>query len=151
MVSTFNARNDLFNELVQLAIGSIEKYSWRAAWLLCSCMNAGDVRVQKYTADIIQVIPHRKDGHQRELLHVLNKLGVNEDTEGQLFDLCLSLWEQINKKPSVRYTAFRIILDIVKKYPEMSKEISFLMQPQYLETLSPGIKRAALMRYEEVV
>ncbi len=151
MVSVMSGRDDLFDGLVQLAIDDIQTYSWRAAWLLCSIMHPGDERVQKYTNKIIQAIPHRKDGHQRELLHLVMKLRVDEGTEGQLFDLCISLWEQINKKPSVRYTAFRIILDIIQKYPEMTHEISFLTQPQYLETLSPGIKRAVVMRYEETV
>jgi len=150
MVSIFSDRPELLNELLELALGNEARYSWRAAWLLNSCIQPHDERIQKCISKIMHVLPGKKDGHQRELLNMLMKLKIDEDTEGELFDLCISLWEQIHKSPSVRYTAFRIILSIIQKYPEMAQEISFLMQPQYLETLSPGIKRAVLMRYEEV-
>ncbi|MCA4900327.1 MAG: hypothetical protein ACK514_02495 [Bacteroidota bacterium] len=37
-----------FTELIKLAIADKQPYSWRAAWLLWSCMDKNDKRVRKY-------------------------------------------------------------------------------------------------------
>ena len=50
----------------------------------------------------------------------------------------------INKSPSVRVNAFKFIVEIAKKHPELIKEISFLTQDHYLDSLSPGAKHSVL-------
>ena len=43
-------------ELIELAISDKQPYSWRPAWLLWSCMDENDQRVQKHIPDIIHSI-----------------------------------------------------------------------------------------------
>ena len=76
---------------------------------------------------------------------------ISEKYEGEIFDICMNLWEQISKNPSVRMTAFKFILKISKKHPELLEEISFLTQEQYLESLSPGVKRSIEKMMEKVI
>ena len=59
------------------------------------------------------------------------------------------IWEKINKKPSVRLTAFKIIVKIAKKHPDLSHEITFLAQNQYLDSLSPAAKKSILKMIKE--
>jgi len=54
----------------------------------------------------------------------------------------MDLWEQLDKTPSIRMTAFKFIIQMAKKYPELSEEISIITQNHYLETLSPGIRHS---------
>lgn len=54
----------------------------------------------------------------------------------------MEIWEQVGKIPSVRIFAFRLIVRIARKYPELKNEIAFLTQPHYTETLSPGIRNS---------
>jgi len=75
---------------------------------------------------------------------------LNEENEGFLFNLCVSIWEKTGKVPSVRYTAFKFILKVIKNYPELSREIDFYIQDQYLDSLSPGVKRAILRMANEL-
>ena len=63
---------------------------------------------------------------------------------------CASVWEKINKKPSVRLTAFKIILKIAKKHPDLSHEIIFLTQNQYMDSLSPVVKRSVSRMIKEI-
>ena len=58
-----------------------------------------------------------------------------------LFDTCLSIWSSIGKSPSVRILAFKQLVTIITKYPELVDELSHVMDDEYAETLSPGIKR----------
>jgi urate oxidase len=67
---------------------------------------------------------------------------LNENYEGRIFDICIKVWGQKHKAPSVRMTAFKYIVKIVKKHPELTDEITFLTQEHYLESLSPGVKNS---------
>lgn len=142
MISYMNTHPEDFEEAVKLAIADKQPYSWRAAWLLWSCMEENDQRIQKYIKEIINSLKSKNDGHQRELLKILLQMELNQKFEGLVFNICLDVWEQINKNPSVRFTALKFIIKIVKKHPELSKEITFLTQDQYLESLSPGVKKS---------
>lgn len=140
MIDFMNTHPEAYQEAINLAISDKQPYSWRAAWLLWSCMEENDQRIQGHIKDIINAIDTKKDGHQRELIKILLIMELNEEQEGYLFSLCVNLWQKINKTPSIRYTAFKGILKIIKKYPELHNEINFLTENQYMETLSPGVK-----------
>ena len=133
-----------FEELVQLALDDKQPYSWRAAWLLWSCVEENDRRIKSHIRSIISSLKGKNDGHQRELIKILYLMDLDENHEGILFDHCISIWEKINKQPSVRFNAFKMIVKISRKYPELSQEIGFLLQDHYLETLSPGVRRGLL-------
>ena len=142
MIIFLNSHPEYFTEALELAIGSKQPYSWRAAWLLWSCMEENDSRVRAYIPKIIAAIPEKKDGHQRELLKLLHFLDLDDEQEGRVFDLSMTIWESLNKSPSIRGYAFMFILKVVEKYPELQAEFDFITQDQYLETLSPGIKHS---------
>jgi len=131
-----------FEEAIHLAVIDKPPYSWRAAWLLWSCMEKNDRRVQPYVNTIIDILPLRTDNLQRELFKILFNMELNEESEGRLFHLCLVEWEQIHKKPSVRLNAFQLIIKIARKYPELSNEIELLTQEQYTDSLSPGVRHS---------
>lgn len=151
MVAYMDAHKDDVGVLFDMALGNKQTFSWRAAWLLFNCMEEGDSRLQKHVKEIIEVIEEKKEGHQRELLKILQKLHIDEDNEGQLFDICITIWEDIGKRPSVRFQALKIILKIAQKHPALINEISFLTQEHYLETLSPGIKRVCRQSLEKLL
>ena len=142
MISFMHAHPEYFNEAVELAISNKQLYSWRAAWLLWSCMKENDRRIHPYIKKIINSLTNKDDGHQRELLKILLQMELDEKYEGYLFNFCMDTWENITKKPSVRFTAFKFILKIAKKHPDLSKEITFLIQDHYMESLSPGVKHS---------
>ncbi len=144
MIAFLTSHPEYFHEGMELAISDSQPYAWRAAWLLFDCMEENDARVKKYIEKILRVIPDRADGHQRELLKILLRMELREEHEARLFDNCMSMWEDIGKSPSVRYTAFRCIAKLAKKYPELSNEIRGLTQDRYLDTLSPGVKRSIM-------
>ena len=150
MISFMDSHPEYFEEAIELAISNKQPYSWRAAWLLWSCMEENDKRIQGYIKNIINTITTKKDGHQRELLKILLQMELNEEQEGYLFNVCMTVWEKINKKPSVRFTAFKFIIKIAKKHPDLSNEIAFFTQNQYLDSLSPGIKRSLSIMIKEL-
>lgn len=139
-----------FDEAVKLALSDKQPYSWRAAWLLWSCIKPNDLRINKHIKKIIGALSKKEDGHQRELLKILFLADLNEVHEGYIFDTCMNIWEQVNKRPSVRHTAFRFIVKIGKKHPELKDEILHLTKNHFMDTLSPGVKRSVYKLAEEL-
>lgn len=144
MISYIAAHPGMFDEMVELATSDKQPFSWKAAWLLHNCIEENDRRLQKHTISIINSIPSKEDGHQRELLITISKMKLTEEEEGPLFSICADIWETVQKKPSVRFNALKIIISLAKKYPGLMNEISFLTEDQYLATLPPVIRKAAL-------
>jgi len=149
MIEYLSSHPGDMEEAIRLALGDKQPFSWRAAWLLWSCMAENDPLVRPYVSEMIRVLPAKMDGHQRELLKILSMMDIPEELEGLLFDHCVKLWEGIQKRPSIRYTAFCTMLKLIKKYPDLAHEMAFYSQDFYLETLSPGIKNAIRRMIQE--
>ncbi len=134
---------ELFNEAIGLAISEKQPFSWRAAWLISNSMEINDSKIKPHYPKIVKCLMGKSSGHQRELLKILEKLDSDEESEGYLFDFCLNLWEQLDKQPSVRFSALKFIIKMAEKYPDLKKELDFITQKQYIESLSKGIKCSA--------
>lgn len=131
-----------FDKVISLALSDKQPFAWRAAWLLCNCMEDNDKRLQPYIGKLISVLMNRKDGHQSSLLKILYGMELEEEHEALLFNCCVTLWENINKIPSVRLYALKTIVKMAEKYPDLSSEIISLVQDCYLESLSPGVRHS---------
>ena len=148
MISFIENHPGFFEEAIELAVSDKQPYAWRAAWLLSSCMEENDKRIQKYIKRILDTLKNKNDSHQRELLKILLKMELNEEYESILFDHCMGIWEQINKPPALRVNALKYIIRIAGKHPGLAKEITFLTEDHYLASLSPGARNSVskLMR-----
>ena len=140
--SIISREENPFNELMELALQNHAPASWRATFICHHKTSSNDPLLEPYIERIVSAIPSKKDGHQRELLRLLLKMDITEELEGKLSDICVTIWEAVEKSSSARILAFRVIAQITAKYPEMKNEMEFLTQSQYTETLSPGIKRS---------
>ncbi len=142
MISYMKTHEEAFDEAVALAISDKQPFSWRAAWLLWSCMEENDRRIKKHIKRIVHYIPLARDNQKRELLKILLCMQLNDKQSIFLFDKCMELWKDITKDPSVRYTALKMILKISDKYPELYNEFALTLQDHFIDTLSPGIKKS---------
>ena len=142
MISYMKSHPRDFEEAIRLAIADKQPYSWRAAWLLWSCMDKNDPRIQRNIEKIIDAIPSKGDEQARELLIILQQMDLKDEYEGRIFDICINIWQKTGKRPSLRYNAFKLMVKIIKKHPELSQEIIFLTEPHYTDSLSDGVKRS---------
>ena len=74
MIAYINSHPEDFDEAIQLAIADKQPYSWRASWLLWSCMNYNDQRIRSYVDQIINTLPTKGDDQKRELLLILQRM-----------------------------------------------------------------------------
>lgn len=144
MVAFLKAHPVCWEEAIKLAVSNKQPYSWRAAWLLWSCIEKNDTRIQPHIQSLIEGLTNKKDGHQREILKILLLMELSEEQESTLFDFCIQLWKDIQKKSSIRHIAFRFLQNMVEKYPELKHELEFYSDKIYLESLSPGIRQSII-------
>lgn len=136
--------------MIQLSIEHTPT-AWRAAWLLGHTMHTNDLRVQKSIDKLIKTLASAKEGHQRQLIIILLKMKLNETQEGNLFDTCLNIWENIKLIPSTRVTALKFIFSIAEKFPELKSELKLWTQDMYLDSLSPGIKNSVINQVKSIL
>ncbi len=142
MVEQMQNHPEYYPEAIRLALGDKQPYSWRSAFLLIGSIQKNDARIKPFIDQFIDVLPEKKDGHQRDILNILNKMDLNEAQEGYVLDRCISLWESTSKKPSVRFVAFKMMIKMAEKYPELANEIKYLTEEHYMEPLTPGARRS---------
>lgn len=148
MISYMKSLPEDFEEAIQLSVADKQPYSWRAAWLLWSCMEKNDQRVRRYIEEIIDSIPTKSENQLRELLIILQRMELNAHSEGKLFDICINIWKNTGKKPSVRYNAFKLMIKIVKNHPDLYKEFEFLTESHDMDSLSDTVKKSiSKMKY----
>jgi len=144
IVAALEKNPELFSRLIDISVSGKQSLAWRAPWVISGLMQDNDLRIKPRLKALIDAIDGKKDGYQRELLKIIYKMDIPEELEGALFDKCSNIWEVTKKSSSVRIMAFRIMIGIAKKYPELKNDLLFFTQQHYTETLSPGIKKSLL-------
>jgi hypothetical protein len=146
-VSLFvNQGEEHVRKMVDIAVSDSKDISWRTAWLLGRSINTSDNPIQKFHLKIIKGIRGKDSGHQRELIKLVIDKNLSNEEEGRLFETCIEIWKDIHKKPGTRSYAFQFIYKVVNKYQELQNELQGLFESQYLETLSPAIRKTILMK-----
>ena len=135
---------ELFDEALALASGKEIHMAWNALWLIGNAMHENDLRLVNHIDELIGLLEIDHNGFQREILKILLRMKLDDDQEGNLYDKCIQIWKNIHKQSSVRSFAFRYLIKVLNKYPELKPEIDFLTSDEYLEPLSPGIKKSLL-------
>lgn len=150
MIEFMKSHPEYFPELIAYSLSDNEKYAWRASWLLWSCIEPNDKRLRKYVNKIVECLPTKKDNQQRELLILLQKMDIESSLDAQLIDICIRIWKKKQKSASLRYNAFKLLIQIARNYPELSKEIQLLTEPHYIAELSATAQKAVLKLTKEL-
>jgi len=148
MIAYFKANPGYFEHLIEASLSVDYNKAWRCAMLIGHIARINDSRLQSHVDSFINTLMQIKiDGHQRQILVILDKMKLIEDQEGKLFNYCLTNWENISKIPSTRIRAFWMMEKIAENYPELKKELKYFVTAYYTETLSSGIKHIVLKKY----
>jgi hypothetical protein len=142
MIAYMQAHPEAYEEAIALAVTDKQPFSWRAAWLLWSCMDENDTRLRRHIRRIIAAISTKNDGQQRELIKILHRMTLSARDEGAAFDLCLTVWERIDVQPSVRVNALKLLVKIARRHPDLSREIRLLAQDRYIDSFSRPVRKS---------
>ena len=142
MINYLKSHPEAFDKTVQLALSDKQPFSWRAAWLLWSCIKVNDPRLWKYQKKIIDILSERNDDQVRELFIILQRMKIDKENEGKLFDICANTWKNTIKKSSVRFNAFKLMVKIAQNHPDLNSEIIQLTDSRYMDSLSVNVQQS---------
>lgn len=131
-----------FEEALLVVLDNRHPFAWRAAWLLYELMEEKDKRIRRKVPQLIRLLPEMNHSLQREVLKILFRTEITEEEEGPLFNHCSAIWKNLKKQAAARYYAYRMLLIIAGRHPELLFEVKALAIPEYVETLSPGIRKS---------
>lgn len=140
IVSKIAADQVLWEACLVAAGKTSQPLGWRCAWVVYHLRKAKAAEIKPYLDVYLETLIHLHSGHQRELLKVFQAFELSEKQEVQLFDLCLGIWQKVDQIASVRIQAFKMLIRIAQKYPELKEELVFLNEPHLVAPLSPGIQ-----------
>ena len=120
---------------------------WRATWMLRQVLAKNDPRLKNHISAVLERFPNFNESQKREWIKLLEHQETSDDEEGILYDLCMLEWKNIHNHPALRASAILVVFKILKKYPELANELNHLMSSDYLESLSPGIKRVIIKNW----
>ena len=148
MVDYIKTHPEVLPRVLVLAASDKVPAGWRACWMLNHYLGNDDPRARPYISNLIAAIPGKIDGHQRELIKLISKMKLYDEQEGAMFDQCMNVWESVKKIPSTRLMAFRFIMSVLQKYPELINEVNYIAQDHYLDSLSPAIRKSVSRQLE---
>lgn len=149
ILDKIRSEKENFNLLLKWGQLSEQPLAWRSVWLLRQILERNDPRLKSSISEIISLFSSFNDSQKREWLKVLESQNLNADDEGVLFDLCVNEWKKISNHAALRASATRIIFSVLKKHPELKEELSYLMTHDYVEALSPGIRKGVLKSWAD--
>ncbi|MDR1859792.1 MAG: hypothetical protein LBR06_02570 [Bacteroidales bacterium] len=142
MIAYVHNNPGCINNIIMLALSDSASAAWRAAWLLESVMADNDRKVRPHVPRMIGMLPNVGESQKRLFLMILQRMEIDGVDESRLFDICTTIWEDLRSASGVRCYAFKILLKIARKYPDLINEIRLLTEQRYMETLSPGIRHS---------
>ncbi|MEM7296884.1 MAG: hypothetical protein AAF391_01295 [Bacteroidota bacterium] len=136
--------------LLQWSIVTDQPLGWRSVWLLRQILKKNDPILRPHIQKALDLFTTFNESQKREWLKLLENQDLDDDEEGFLFDHCINEWKRINYHPALRASAASILFKVLKKYPELKEELSHLMTSEYMESLSPGIKRITIRTWKDL-
>ena len=118
--------------------------------MLRQIINKDDRRISEVIPRVIDQYEQFNHSQRREWLKILIDQNIAEEEEGLLFDLCVAEWKQIHSQPALRASAIFLVFSLLNKYPDLLNELNHLMTSEYLDELSPGIKKGVLRQWESM-
>lgn len=131
-----------FEETLVIYLEGGSKGEWRAGNILYQFLKKNDNRVSPHLDLLIEKLQSNDKSVIRETLRILFKFSFTDEQEGRLFNYCTNIWLNIDIPPGARFYALKHLSLIAKKYPELKHEVLLLLDENYIEPLSPGVKQS---------
>ena len=130
-----------YQELLRFSLSDEIPLGWRAAWILRHVLDPEEPQLLSMLPTVIKHIGSYDESKQREWLKILSKLNIQEDLEGHLYNTCVEVWLNVRNHSALRISAMQCIVRVIRKYPELKEELLHITQSEFLDPLTPGIRR----------
>lgn len=146
IASVIGNNEELFKEIMAVALSSETNVSGRAFWVVETIWLKYPYLINTYINDLIDFLPKtKKDNQRRHSLKILSSIdlrSLDEDRLGILIDRCFNWLEDGINPTAVKMFAMEIIYNYVLIEPVLATELIAVIENQ-LEDSTPGFKNRA--------
>lgn len=116
------------------------RFNQRAAWPLGVLGKKNPRLIAPYLKEMVSILGvGRHNAVDRNIVRILEDMTIPEDLEGQVYDKCFQLLNDMDQPIAVRVFSMTVLFNIAKKYPEMLLELQQTIE-MYLPYGSAGFK-----------
>ncbi len=146
MASVIGKSEDLFGEIMSVALSAETNVSGRAFWVVETVWLKYPYLINPFINDLIDFLPKtKKDNQRRHSLKILSTIDLrtlDEDRLGILIDRCFNWLEDAINPTAVKMFAMEIIYNYILIEPVLATELIAVIENQY-EDSTPGFKNRA--------
>ena len=130
-----------FAELVSVFLAGEYRVTQRASWPLSLCVESHPALVVPHLGKLLRNLekPGLHPAVVRNTMRLLQEIEVPEKYLGRLVDTCFSLVQKNDSPIAIRVFAMTVLVNIVKREPELKREVKELIE-SLMDEGSPGIK-----------
>ncbi len=131
IASQIGSNQESFDELIKLFLGNEYRVTQRAAWIVSHCADENPWLIDPHIESMLLNLQHTaSDPVKRNTLRVLRYVDIPEDLMGLAAELCFKFLQSGKEPVAVKVHSMDILLNIVKKYPELKDELKFSIKDQ---------------------
>lgn len=130
-----------FAQLVDVFLDGEYRVTQRASWPLSLCVERHPELVLPHLGKLLRNLekPGLHNAVLRNTMRLLQEIEIPEKYLGNLVDTCFSFVQKTETPIAVRVFAMTVLVNIVKREPELKREVRELIE-SLMEEGSPGIK-----------
>ena len=130
---------ECFDTLMEIALTSNEKGSWRAAWMADKIHDRYPELIRPYLDEMTDSLHNLRDrGKIRHFLKLISMNQIREDHFGFLVDYCLRTLES-SEPPANRVHAMQVLYNISEVEKELKPELIQIIEQEIEYRPTPGI------------
>ncbi len=144
IIALLNSNPEYVNLIFDNILQNPDTLHWRTLWALELYIANNESRLYQCVDTLIRLLPISNDSMKRVILKLLGKITYKDDFAGELFNVCIEIWSNVDIKSGTRYLAFTHLILISKIHQELRREMIILTDSHFVEPLSPGIRTSVI-------
>ena len=129
-----------FDLLMEIALNSQEKNSWRAAWMADKIHDNYPNLIKPYLGKMVERLNNSLQvGKKRHFLKLISLNDIPEEYHGFLVNYCLTALTSAKEPPAVRVHAMQVLFNISEKEPELKPELLAVIEHEMEYHATAGI------------
>lgn len=120
-----------FKALLSIFLGDHYRSTQRAAWVLSICSDKNPEILDPYLETIILNLKNNVPvAVKRSTLKALQEVDLPDNLLGEAAEICFGFLSSSNEPIAVKVFSMTVLLNIVKKIPELKNELKILVEDQ---------------------
>lgn len=114
-----------FDDLMQIFFSSDYRLNQRAAFAINICYDKKPDIITPYLEKLVKNLKRKglHDAVKRNTVRILQFIELNEDLQGEIYDICFNYLTSKDEPIAVKAFSMRVLANVCQNYPELKNEL----------------------------